>query len=391
MRILALGLCGLALWALPALADDLDLRIREQQDLLRRIESQLEYQGRLVRSYSEQEKGILGELERINKAIVRKDEEIRLLDLQIRRTERNVESLKSRIRGLEGEIEHLKEVLAQRLVAMYKYGEMGKWEVLLSASSASQLMERTYYLRRLAEEDSRVHDQLLAKVRELEAAKSDLQAQQAELEAKRRKASAERASLAREQERRDRLLSDIRSKREFYQRAMEEHRKTLKEVEEGIRRLLEEKARRERERVRERPSSQLVAPRKGQMLWPVEGEITSTFGERPHPVFNTRSMHTGIDIAAPYGTAVRAAASGEVLYAGWVSGYGQVVILDHGGGITTVYAHLSRMLVSEGQSVRAGDVIGRVGRTGLATTAHLHFEVRVDGKAVDPMPYLSSR
>lgn len=388
-RALAFGLLGLALLALPASADDLDLQIRQQQDLLRRIESQLEYQGRLVKSYSEQEKGILGELERINKAIVRKDEEIKLLDLQIRRTERNVESLRSRIRGLEGEIESLKEVLARRVAAMYKYGEVGKWEVLLSASSASQLMERTYYLRRLAEEDRRVHDELLAKIRELEAAKRELQAQQAELEAKRRRASAERASLAKEQERRDKLLSDIRSKREFYQRAMEEHRKTLKEVEEGIRRLLEEKARRERDR--DKPSSGLLAPRKGQMLWPVEGEITSTFGERPHPVFNTRSMHTGIDIVAPYGTAVRAAASGEVLYAGWVSGYGQVVILDHGGGITTVYAHLSRMLVSEGQSVRAGDVIGRVGRTGLATTAHLHFEVRVDGKAVDPMPYLSSR
>ncbi|HCD71425.1 MAG TPA: peptidase M23, partial [Thermovirga lienii] len=93
-------------------------------------------------------------------------------------------------------------------------------------------------------------------------------------------------------------------------------------------------------------------------------------------------------IQAREGTPVRAAAEGEVLFTGWLNGYGQIIVLDHGSDLTTVYAHLSRVSVTEGSKVKSGQVIGNVGKTGLTTGAHLHFEVRVDGKAVDPMKYL---
>jgi murein DD-endopeptidase MepM/ murein hydrolase activator NlpD len=102
-------------------------------------------------------------------------------------------------------------------------------------------------------------------------------------------------------------------------------------------------------------------------------------------------MHTGIDIAASSGTPVKAAASGEVLFAGWLRGYGQVIVLDHGGNLTTVYAHLSRISVKEGQRISAGYIIGNVGSTGVATGPHLHFEVRESGEARDPMRYLGGR
>jgi murein DD-endopeptidase MepM/ murein hydrolase activator NlpD len=114
----------------------------------------------------------------------------------------------------------------------------------------------------------------------------------------------------------------------------------------------------------------------------------SPFGTRIHPIFHTRIKHTGIDIDGRTGDPVRAASAGEVLYAGWLRGYGQVIILDHGGSLTTVYAHLSRIEVQEGAKVGAGEVIGRVGATGVATGSHLHFEVRVNGNAVNPMGYL---
>ncbi|MBQ6910165.1 MAG: M23 family metallopeptidase, partial [Synergistaceae bacterium] len=114
----------------------------------------------------------------------------------------------------------------------------------------------------------------------------------------------------------------------------------------------------------------------------------SKFGNRVHPMFKTKSNHSGIDIAAPSGTPVKAAASGEVLYVGWMRGYGQVIILDHGRNITTVYAHLSSTRVSDGQVIKAGSVIGGVGKTGNATGYHLHFEVRVNGKIQNPLSYL---
>ncbi len=126
-------------------------------------------------------------------------------------------------------------------------------------------------------------------------------------------------------------------------------------------------------------------------LVPVEGvKLTSDFGMRWHPVLGGRRQHKGVDLAAPTGTPIRAAADGVVGRADWFSGYGLYVSLEHGGQIETRYGHMSRLNVAAGQAVRKGDIIGYVGTTGRSTGPHLHYEVRVAGEAVNPMPYLQS-
>ncbi len=121
---------------------------------------------------------------------------------------------------------------------------------------------------------------------------------------------------------------------------------------------------------------------------PVPGAITSPFGERVHPIFGTVRSHFGIDFDGDRGDPIAAAASGTVLTAGWMNGYGNTVVISHGNGFSTVYAHQTDLAVSAGQSVLGGDVIGWLGSTGWSTGPHLHFEVRVEGIAVDPDPYL---
>jgi murein DD-endopeptidase MepM/ murein hydrolase activator NlpD len=117
-------------------------------------------------------------------------------------------------------------------------------------------------------------------------------------------------------------------------------------------------------------------------IWPVSGPVTSTFGWR------WGRMHEGIDIAAPTGAPIFSAAAGTVIYAGWLGGYGNLVVVDHGGGVSTAYAHMSSIASGTGQSVAQGQVIGYVGSTGHSTGPHLHFEVRINGQAVDPLRYL---
>jgi len=122
--------------------------------------------------------------------------------------------------------------------------------------------------------------------------------------------------------------------------------------------------------------------------WPVRGEISSGFGPRIHPIYGVPSFHAGIDLAVPEGTRVCAAAPGEVVTAGWEGGFGLLVVVDHGNGYTSYYGHLSQVLVSAGQYVEIGQAIGLSGSTGLSTGPHLHFEVRYEGVAVNPLSLL---
>jgi murein DD-endopeptidase MepM/ murein hydrolase activator NlpD len=129
-------------------------------------------------------------------------------------------------------------------------------------------------------------------------------------------------------------------------------------------------------------SGTTTTPSAAGLIWPVDGPVTSPFGWR------WGRMHTGIDIGVPYGTPIRAAAAGTVIYCGWEQGYGNFVVIDHGGNLATAYAHQSQIAVACGQQVAQGDVIGYVGCTGHCFGPHLHFEVRVDGNPVDPLGYL---
>jgi murein DD-endopeptidase MepM/ murein hydrolase activator NlpD len=123
-------------------------------------------------------------------------------------------------------------------------------------------------------------------------------------------------------------------------------------------------------------------------MWPARGRVTSGFGFRRHPVFGTQEMHTGIDIGAPLGTPVVSARAGTVIAADWEGGYGKLVRVDHGDGLTTSYSHLSQIAVHVGQQLYPGDLIGYVGNTGFSTGPHLLFEIRVHGRPLDPLKYL---
>jgi len=198
-----------------------------------------------------------------------------------------------------------------------------------------------------------------------------------------------------EQQQKEALKNELNSKREKVEAVKAEREQALKEVYQDLKelekledKLLEESAALTKEILQKQSSGKYEG---GEMAWPAPGytKITSPYGYRVHPILKTKRMHTGVDIGVPSGSNVVAVADGKVILAEYYGGYGNTVIIDHGGKISTLYAHNSKLLVKEGDKVTRGQVIAKSGSTGLSTGPHLHFEVRVNGNHTDPMPYIT--
>jgi murein DD-endopeptidase MepM/ murein hydrolase activator NlpD len=210
---------------------------------------------------------------------------------------------------------------------------------------------------------------------EVAARQADVVAKQDALQGARDDQATARAQVAAEADREQRLLAQVQSQKSAYLQQVNELERESNQIAFDLSR---------------RQSGQTPPPaRKGALSYPVANPvITSTFGYRIHPIYGDRRLHTGVDFAANVGTPVLAAATGTVVFAGWMSGYGNAVVIDHGGALATLYAHNSALLVSVGQLVKRGQRISSAGSTGNSTGPHLHFEVRVKGTPVDPMSYL---
>jgi murein DD-endopeptidase MepM/ murein hydrolase activator NlpD len=199
----------------------------------------------------------------------------------------------------------------------------------------------------------------------------DLQQRRAELEADRVEVDIRRQEAQAEMDRQQGLLDQVNSDINFVEGELTALEQESKKMEAEI-------------AARQRASGQ----RPSVLAWPVNGPVTSPFGWRIHPIFGTKKLHTGIDIGVAYGTSIRAASYGTVIMAGTYGGYGNATVIDHGGGLSTLYGHQSKIIVKVGQEVKLGEVIGYVGCTGYCTGPHLHFETRENGTPVDPLKYL---
>ncbi|SMG36228.1 murein hydrolase activator EnvC family protein [Dethiosulfovibrio salsuginis] len=368
--------------------EDLDRKIKEEQRRMEILDRQARRQEELLKASKVREASYLQELSKFDQQRKAAEQSMSLLELQRRKVLGEISAMEKDIARLEKEIERIKAFLSERLVTIYKFGGTAELNLLLSSQNVSDAMNTGYLLKRLANQDEELIGSAERETAQVRTLIAGLAAREKDLQNKKRQMANQKKKLEQAVAERNGLLKKLRENQDAYRQSLKEAEQDQREIQAKIQAYIKAKEELARAKKPGTPEAPPLPKHGGKFQWPVRGRITSRFGTRVHPVFKTKTVHTGIDISAPNGTPVKAAGAGDVLYAGWLRGYGQIIILDNGGGYSTVYAHLSRIIATEGQRVAAGQHIGNVGDTGVTTGAHLHFEVRVKGDAKDPLKYL---
>ena len=338
-------------------------------------------------SYEDQAAGKLRQSNELQQKIDNVSEEKRAIDeaadaaikehqarkAELDATEARMKENEDTLQGLQKDYDDKRQALGKRVRDIYIHGQISYLDVLFGAKDFNDLMTRMDFLKRIIRRDYNL-------VTEVAAVKDQLELAQAELE-KDRETQAEQESRAHKA----RLDMEEMVGR---QQALIERLKTDKALIDQQYEELMAASRQVGAMIRERGDGGVQASGAGAMIWPISGPVTSEFGWRVHPITGSQRFHSGVDIGGDYGQSVHAAQSGTVEYAGWISGYGNAVIINHGGGITTLYGHNQSLAVSEGQSVSQGQTIAYCGSTGNSTGPHCHFEVRRNGEPVSPYSYL---
>jgi murein DD-endopeptidase MepM/ murein hydrolase activator NlpD len=393
------GLClALILMAVFGCFSDITLAGSGMSDLsakrteLTSLQSKIEQIKQTLSLKSKQEKDALRALQRTEEELLAIESKIEQTEKKLKDAEQKLVQTKAELVKAEQQLEAATDQyesslqsLEDRLVFIYKLGPGLMLELLLGSSSFADFVTRYDYLGVIARQDAEVYAQIRAEKEALEEHREEMRARKAELEETSREIALLSSSLA-EQKRsiqpvlaqRSQYASRVSEERERWERELAEEERASRELEQTIREM----------QARFGESGE-VMKWTGKFIWPVQARrISDLFGWRVHPIYKTRRFHSGMDLAASTGTPVKAAADGRVLLAGWVKGYGNTVIIDHGGGLSTLYGHNSSITTKAGKMVLQGDIIAKVGSTGVSTGPHLHFEVRQDGTPQDPMRWL---
>ena len=409
-RVAASALAALliAASAVPSRAvtqDDIEALITEANGIQER---QTELDERIA-EYSD---GIAAALEQkaaLDADIAQIEAEVAALESEISDCETRIAATVAALNEANAKEEEKQEQFRQRVRAMEEQGRMSYWMILFRATSFADFLTRLDFVTEIMEADQRVMDELRALQTEISAKRAELEEERLQLHEAAAECVEKQAELDARREEANQVIIELEASRAEAENDRDVLVEEAEKIQEEILRLSEQLAREEEEAriraeqeaaeayraMRERMSMELddfvVSEGAGGYVWPVNSRrITSTFGGRASPGGIGSTNHKGVDIGGVgYGTAVHAAKGGTVIISQYSSSYGNFVVVSHGSGNTTLYAHMSSRLVEAGQAVSQGDILGLTGSTGHSTGPHLHFEITENGVRINPLVYLS--
>lgn len=340
--------------------EKLEQEIKDSKNELNRIESQTKDVTKQIADLDNKMNQATVDLEKVEK-------ELEDIEIQIDVTTNELEEA-------ELNLEEKQDTFNKRIRVMYMNGNVGFLEILLSSEDIKDFLSRQDIVESIAEHDKELIKFMKEQRDIIDAKKIELEAQRASVEVTKSKIESRKKDLELATREKEDLMSRLEVDKKALEKEIDKFNDEAKEIEAKIVKL-------------QRDSGPYSG---GAMGWPAPGynRITSQYGYRIHPILKVKKLHTGIDIGVPTGGNIVAAAEGTVIYSGSLGGYGNTIMLDHGGGIVTLYAHNSRLMVKEGAVVKRGDIVSKAGSTGMSTGPHLHFEVRKNGVYQDPLTWL---
>ena len=353
-----------------------ELSLEEQKE---QVESQIEETNTKLEYVQEELSDTLLKVQETEDKIMQYEKDIEELATKMENLQKSIDEANIALTESEQTYQEKSNLLAKRLVAMYEAGETQYLDILLNSRDITDFISRYYVIQEIAEYDSILIHQIEEEKNNLEITKQKLEKEQGELKIIKSKSEQTSIVLSNMKTLQQSYVDDLTEGEKILQEQLTEYKKEQEEIERQI----------ELATNAIDPDIQYTG---GKMLWPVAisgTAITSNYGVREHPIQGVVREHTGIDIGnTPLGSPVVAAADGVVTYAGWLGGYGNCVMINHGDGIVTLYGHGNKILTTVNTEVKQGDVIMEVGSTGNSTGPHLHFEVRVNGEYTNPLNFV---
>ena len=356
-------------------AEDEDNDIKKQQE---EIKNQIDQKSEQLENVKEEISTNLEQVQKLDEKIINSERELTELNLKVEKLQTSIQEVENDLKVVNEKYAKQKKILDNRLIAIYESSETKYLDVILNSKSISEFLSNYFLITELASHDIELLEDIENKKKSIDIAKEKLEKNRQEL-----------GTIKANKTKTARILENTKSIRENYinklsdtekelQAQIDEYNAKYNEVNNEILRIALEGI-----------DSQYIG---GELAWPVPGytRISSKYGMRYHPILHITKLHTGVDIGAPMGANFVASNDGVVTKASYNGAYGNMVMIDHGGGISTLYAHGSEILVEVGQIVKRGDPVLKVGSTGYSTGPHAHFEVRINGQYTDPLPYITN-
>ncbi|MFQ5597107.1 MAG: murein hydrolase activator EnvC family protein [Nitrospiria bacterium] len=378
-------LIGSAGWSIAQAPPELIKQIDQEKKELIKLETEIEKRRKKNIAAKQEERSLLADVEAIDRRFRLFRKEVNFLEMEIRDKEKETVELSSQTKAMLEDIEETRTLISQRLRTIYKERHSGALRILFSSKSYPDLLRNLYYLNTVALKEGEVLHNFKKK-------HTLLKGRQDHLEQVKKKLSENRTALTQklegsraEKRQKGILLARVQKERGLYKQAISEMTKASQDIQDILNRLEKEK-KQSAQRATRRFSKE-----RGRLRWPNDGRIVGLFGRQKHPKFDTMIYRKGIEISPKNEGLIRNIFDGTTVYADWFRGYGMVIIIDHGENYYSLYAHLEKLLVGTGDRVKKNQVIGEVGGTGLSNGAKLYFEIRHQGKPINPISWLKKR